>query len=72
MDGNLFHTSFDQQIRRCAIEDEIHDIIKAYHDGPCGGHFVDIRIGHKVFQMRYFWSTRFRDEKKYFHGYDRY
>ena len=34
--GCLFHTGIDQEIRRCIGEDEIYDILKACHDGPCG------------------------------------
>eukprot|EP00253_Pinus_taeda_P008259 PITA_08259 len=46
--GCLFHTGIDQEIRRCVGEDEIYDILKACHDGPCGGHFADKRTAHKV------------------------
>eukprot|EP00253_Pinus_taeda_P024148 PITA_24148 len=52
--GYLFHTGADMHIRRCVREDEIYDILKAYHDGPCSGHFVDCRIGHKILHMGYF------------------
>eukprot|EP00253_Pinus_taeda_P031367 PITA_31367 len=38
---HLFHTGADMHIRRCVREDEIFDILKACHDGPCGGHFVE-------------------------------
>ena len=27
-------------MRRCVREDEIYDIQHAFHDEPCGGHFV--------------------------------
>ena len=42
-------------IRRCIREDEIYDILKAYHDGPCGGHFVDRKTRHKILQMGCYW-----------------
>jgi len=45
--GYLFHTGADIHIRRCIHEDEIFEILKACHDGPCGGHFIDRRTGHK-------------------------
>eukprot|EP00253_Pinus_taeda_P033510 PITA_33510 len=44
----LFHTRADMHIQRCVREDKIFDILKAFHDGPCDGHFADHRIGHKV------------------------
>ena len=53
-------------IRRCIQEDEIYDIMRACHDEPCGGHFSDRRMGHKVLQMDYYWPTIFKDVKKYF------
>eukprot|EP00253_Pinus_taeda_P019076 PITA_19076 len=46
--GYLFHTGVDMEIRRCIREDEIFDILKACHDGPCGGHFAEKRTTHKV------------------------
>eukprot|EP00253_Pinus_taeda_P028854 PITA_28854 len=39
--GYLFHTGADMCICRCIHEDEIHDILKAFHDKPYGGHFID-------------------------------
>eukprot|EP00253_Pinus_taeda_P032525 PITA_32525 len=63
--GYLFHTGADMHIRRCIREDEIFDILKACHDGPCGGHFTDRRTGHKVLQIGYYWPTIFKDAKKF-------
>ena len=57
----LFHTGANMHICRCLREDEIYDILKPYHDGPCGGHFADHRIGHKVLQLGYYWSTIFKE-----------
>jgi len=52
-------------IRRCVCEDEIFDILKACHDGPCGGHFADRRTSHKFLQIGYYWPTIFKDAKKF-------
>jgi len=52
-------------IRRCVWVDEIFDILKACHNGPCGGHFTDKRIGHKVLQIGYYCPTIFKDGKKF-------
>ena len=46
-------------------EDEIHSILKSFHDEPYGGHFSNKRTGHKTLRMRYFWPTIFQDERKY-------
>lgn len=63
--GYLFHTGADMCICSCICEHEIHDILKACHDEPCGGNFADRRIGHKVLKMGYCWPTIFKDAKKY-------
>eukprot|EP00253_Pinus_taeda_P034176 PITA_34176 len=63
--GSLFHTGLDQEIWRCIGEDQIYDVLKACHDGPCGGHFADKRTSHKALRMGYYWSSIFKDAKKY-------
>ena len=65
VNGHLFYTGPDLEIRRCVREDEIFHILKACHDEPYGGHFVDRRIGHKVLRMGYYWPTLLRDAKRY-------
>jgi len=57
-------------IRRCVCEDEIFDILKYCHDGSCGGHFTNRRIGHKVLQTEYYCPTIFKDAKKFVQAYD--
>eukprot|EP00253_Pinus_taeda_P020748 PITA_20748 len=63
--GCLFHIGLDQEIRRCIGEDQIYDVLKACHDGPCGRHFADKRTAHKVLRMGYYWPSIFKDAKKY-------
>jgi len=41
IEGYLFYTGLDQQIRRCIGEDDIYDVLKVAHDRPCGGNFAD-------------------------------
>ena len=54
IDGNLYHTGPDFHIRRCVREDEVFDILKAYHEEPCGGHFVDKWTGYGVLSTGYY------------------
>ena len=68
--GCLFHTGLDHEVRRCIGEDEIYDVLKACHDGPCGGHFANKRTAHKVLRMGYYWPSLFKDAKKYVKAYD--
>jgi len=70
--GCLFHTGLDHEIRRCIREDEVYDILKACHDGACGGHFADKRTTHKILGMGYYWPSLFKDVKKYVRAYDNY
>jgi hypothetical protein len=65
IDGCLFYIGPDLIIKRCVREDEVHEILKSYHDGPCGGHFADKRTGYKVLHQGYYWPTLFRDTKEY-------
>jgi hypothetical protein len=50
-------------------DDEVYDLINSCHDSPCGGHFADKRIGHKILRMGYF-PTIFQDARKYVQAYD--
>jgi hypothetical protein len=65
IDGDLFYTGYDLIIRRCVRQDEILEILKAFHDEPCGGHFADKRTTHKIFNLGYYWPSIFKDSKKY-------
>eukprot|EP00253_Pinus_taeda_P015861 PITA_15861 len=53
------------KICHCVAESDIYEVLRAAHDGPCGGHFVDKRIGQKVLQMGYFWRSIFSDSWNY-------
>lgn len=61
----LYKTSPDLIIWQCVKEDEMHDILKANHDGHCGGHFSDKRTAYKIFHSGYYRPTLFQDAKRY-------
>lgn len=46
INGELYKTRFDLIIRQCVKEDEVPKILKACHDEPYGGHFVDKRTAY--------------------------
>eukprot|EP00253_Pinus_taeda_P033154 PITA_33154 len=56
--ANFLAVGADMHIRRCVREDEIFEILKSYHDEPCGRHFIDRRTGHKVLQTGRDWVAR--------------
>jgi hypothetical protein len=64
-DDCLYKKGPDLVIRRCVREDEIHDIMQDFHDGPCGGHFFDKRTAYKVLQSSYYWPNIFKDARTY-------
>jgi hypothetical protein len=64
-DDCLYHTWPDLVNGICVQEDEMYGMFKAFHDGPCGGNFVDTRKKYKVLQLDYYWPTTFMDAKKY-------
>jgi hypothetical protein len=64
-DDCLYHTGPDLVIIRCVRDDEMYAILKAYHDGPCGGHFAYKRTTYNILQTSYYWPTIFKDAKKY-------
>ena len=70
--GDIFYIENDLIIRRCIREDEVLDILKEFHDEPCGGHFVDKRAAYKILHLGYYWTTLFRDAKKYVRNCDGY
>ena len=47
-------------------EDDIYEILKAAHDGPCGGNFTEKGRSHKVLQMGYYLPSIFRYAQNYF------
>ena len=67
MAGYLFHTRFNKHIWHCVSEDDIYEVLKAAHDGPCGGNFTDKRTSHKVLQMGYYQPSIFCDAHNYAH-----
>ena len=46
------------------------DILRACHDGPCGGHFSDKRAAYKVLHSHYYWQSIFKDASRYVRGCD--
>lgn len=48
-------------VRKCVVEEEQRDILKACHDSEYGGHFSGNRTAAKVLQSRLYWPTMFKD-----------
>lgn len=55
-------------------KDEIYDILRAFHDEPDGGHYLEKNTIHKILGARYYWTTLHKDVKRYVwkcHSYQR-
>nr|GEX31916.1 hypothetical protein [Tanacetum cinerariifolium] len=60
-DPFLFKIYADQVIRRCVHGKEAIDILKAFHNGPTGGHYGLNYTAKKVFDSGFYWPTIYRD-----------
>nr|GEY00916.1 reverse transcriptase domain-containing protein [Tanacetum cinerariifolium] len=60
-DPYLFRICADQIIRRCVHGQEAYDILKAFHEGPTGGHHDANFTAKKVFDADFFWPTIYKD-----------
>nr|GFA88207.1 reverse transcriptase domain-containing protein [Tanacetum cinerariifolium] len=49
------------KIRRCVHGQEAFDILKAFHEGPTGGHHSANLTAKKVFDAGFFWPLIYRD-----------
>ncbi|GJR37994.1 reverse transcriptase domain-containing protein [Tanacetum coccineum] len=62
-DPYLFKICADQMIWRCVAGQEAVDILTACHSGPTAGHYVANYPAKKVFDLRFYWPTVYRDAK---------
>nr|GEV44550.1 reverse transcriptase domain-containing protein [Tanacetum cinerariifolium] len=60
-DPYLFRICADQIIRRCVHGQEAYDILKAFHEGPIGGHHGANFTAKKVVDAGFFWPTIYKD-----------
>lgn len=70
MERDIYCTELDLIICQCVWEDEMFEILKESHDGPCRGQFYYKMTTYKVLRLRYYWPTLFKDAKKYVRSYD--
>ncbi|GJR76995.1 reverse transcriptase domain-containing protein [Tanacetum coccineum] len=69
-DPYLFRTCADQIIRRCVHGQEALKILKAFHEGPTGGHHSANLTARKVFDAGFFWPTIYQDAHTMIKSYD--
>nr|GEX70091.1 retrovirus-related Pol polyprotein from transposon 297 family [Tanacetum cinerariifolium] len=69
-DPFLFKICDDQVIRRCVHGQEAIDILKACHYEPTGRHHGPIYTAKKVFDLRFYWPTIYRDAQDLVKNFD--
>nr|GEV07357.1 reverse transcriptase domain-containing protein [Tanacetum cinerariifolium] len=69
-DPYLFKNYADQVIRMCVSGKEAIEILKACHYGPTGGHHGPNYTARKVFDLRLYWPTIYRDAQDLVKNYD--
>ncbi|GJR54998.1 reverse transcriptase domain-containing protein [Tanacetum coccineum] len=58
-ESQIHYTTTEKEMR--AVVQEANDILKAFHEGPTGGHHSANLTARKVFDARFFWPTIYRD-----------
>nr|GEY49243.1 reverse transcriptase domain-containing protein [Tanacetum cinerariifolium] len=64
-DPFLFKIYADQVIRRYVHGKEALNILKAYHNGPTGGHHGSNLTAKKIFDSGFFWPTIYKDAHEF-------
>lgn len=57
----LYCKGKDGILRRVPSEEEIESILKACHEGVCGGHFAHDITSRKILQAGFIWPSLHRD-----------
>nr|GEW76687.1 reverse transcriptase domain-containing protein [Tanacetum cinerariifolium] len=62
--GNFIKKGLTSQQKKKFFKDEAFEILKAYHEGPSGGHHGANLTAKKVFDAGFFWPSIYRDAHK--------
>ena len=61
----MFYIGLDQVMHRCVREYETYEILREFHDEPCGGHFTSKRTTFKILNTGYYWPNLHKDATNY-------
>lgn len=70
INGLLFWTDIDNIICQCIPEEDVFDILCAYHTEPYGGHFATQQTTQSILTAGYYWPTLHKDCKHCVHHCD--
>ena len=65
VDGIFFRRDLNGSMLRCINLDQNDRIIREFHDGPDGGHFLARKIAMKIMTASYYWPKFFHDYHKH-------
>jgi hypothetical protein len=65
INGILLRKKYDSILLKCLEKLEANKVLSELHDGPAGGHFGGDTTAHKIFHVRYYWPTIFKDAHAY-------
>jgi hypothetical protein len=57
----LFKRNYDGVLLRCVDENKAQELMREFHEGICGGHFLPIATAHKIIRVGFYWPSIFRD-----------
>ena len=60
-DGALYRQGIDAVLWKAIDAEEASKVVKHYHDGFCGGHYVTDYTTKKILHASYYWPTLFKD-----------
>jgi hypothetical protein len=64
-DPHLYKEGVDGIMRRCVPKYEQQEILRKYHGSAYGAHHARDRTAQKVLQSGFYWSTLFKDARKF-------
>jgi hypothetical protein len=57
----LFKRNYDGILLRCVDENMAQELMREFHEGICGGHFVRTATSHEIIRAGFYWPSIFRD-----------
>jgi hypothetical protein len=57
----LFRRNYDGILLRCVDERKAQELMKEFHEGICGGHFLPTTTTHKIIRVGFYWPSIFKD-----------
>ena len=60
IDDILYKRGLDGMFLRCIDTDQHDKLLRTFHDGACGGHFLSTVTAFKILRSGYYWPGMFK------------